>query len=98
MMRTANAEPMTVGTTSYVPLSEIDFDNEDVDELPLGRDPVVGVILAVGSLYVLFALWAWREDQKDKYKVGNYMFIYKTSLDHFVLFCGYMILGDIIEI
>ncbi|KAH3862197.1 hypothetical protein DPMN_025163 [Dreissena polymorpha] len=65
----ASGEPMTVGTTSYVPLSEIDFDNKVVDELSIGRGPVIGVIIVLGSLYVLFALWAWREDQKDKYKV-----------------------------
>ncbi|KAH3862218.1 hypothetical protein DPMN_025184 [Dreissena polymorpha] len=64
----ASGEPMTVGTTSYVPLSEIDFDNKVVDELSIGRGPVIGVIIVLGSLYVLFALWAWREDQKDKYK------------------------------
>jgi len=60
---------MTVGTTFYVPYNKMDFKAEADVERPLGRGPVIGIVIAVGVIYSLFLFWAWREDQKDKYKV-----------------------------
>ncbi|WAQ96231.1 PK1L3-like protein, partial [Mya arenaria] len=71
-MNTVGAEPMTVGTTFYVPDNKIDFKVEEkTTPLPIGRGPVIGFVVAVIIMYVLLIFWAWREDQKDKYK-GSY--------------------------
>jgi len=36
---------------------------------PIGRGPVIGIVIAITVLYLLLIFWAWREDQKDKYRV-----------------------------
>ncbi|WAQ96229.1 PKD2-like protein [Mya arenaria] len=67
-MNTAGAEPMTVGTTFYVPYNKIDFKSEQTTALPIGRGPVIAIAVAVSVMYALLIFWAWREDQKDQYK------------------------------
>lgn len=60
---------MTVGTTFYVPFNKMDFKMETPAHRPIGRGPVIGIVIAITVLYQLLIFWAWREDQKDKYRV-----------------------------
>lgn len=60
---------MAVGTTFYVPYNKIDFKNYGTLYDVIGRSPVLGMIFATICVYIIFAIWAWREDMKDQYKV-----------------------------
>ena len=60
---------MVVGTTFYVPYNKMDFQTVESTQEQLGKGPVVGMIVFVCIAYTVLVFWAWREDQKDQYKV-----------------------------
>ena len=69
LIRNNNKATMTVGTTFYVPFNKMEFKLVVPDHRPIGRGPVIGIVIAITVLYLLLVFWAWREDQRDKYKV-----------------------------
>ena len=68
-MPTVTSKPMVVGTTFYVPYNKMDFQTVESTQEQLGKGPVVGMIVFVCIAYTILVFWAWREDQKDQYKV-----------------------------
>lgn len=76
---TGDTSTMTVGTTFYVPPNKIDFKTLDNAVEPMGRSPVIGMMIATVCVYVILIIWAWREDVKDQYKVSS-TFLHESSL------------------
>ncbi|KAL4239961.1 hypothetical protein ACF0H5_000758 [Mactra antiquata] len=63
-----NTSDIIVGTTFYVPFNIVDFKTLEYTFIIYGRAPVIALLIAVASVYLLLVSWAWREDIKDQYK------------------------------
>lgn len=58
-------------TTFYVPPNSIDFDSVFDKFDIVSNGAVLGTLVSVLVLYVMAAVWAWRQDRRDKERVRS---------------------------